>query len=123
MVALSEEGCVDTLSKTFHFLYETLIYYPNSFSPNEDGLNDVFLIKGEAIQVTDFHLQIFNRWGDLFFESKDIAAGWNGCLSNGDYIEAGTYPFVLEYKNNLGQQRIVRDQIIVSKTGKKVGLR
>jgi len=123
LVALSEEGCVDTLSKTFHFLYETLIYYPNSFSPNEDGLNDVFLIKGEAIQVTDFHLQIFNRWGDLFFESKDIAAGWNGCLSNGDYIEAGTYPFVLEYKNNLGQQRIVRDQIIVSKTGKKVGLR
>jgi len=123
LVALTDEGCVDTLSKTFYFQYETLIYYPNSFSPNEDGLNDVFKISGEAIQVTDFHLQIFNRWGDLFFESNDIAIGWDGRAPNGEFIEAGSYPFILEYRNNLGQLKAIRDQIIVSKTGKKVGLR
>ena len=78
LVAISEEGCVDSVTKSFQFLYETLLYYPNSFSPNEDGLNDVFKITGEAIQIEDFHIQIFNRWGKLMFESKDISKGWDG---------------------------------------------
>lgn len=123
LVALTDEGCVDTITRVFRFLYETLIYYPNSFSPNDDGLNDVFMITGEAISAADFHLQVFNRWGKLFFESKDIAVGWDGRMPNGDYIPAGTYPFILEYRNNFGQLKAIRDQIIVSKTGNKVGLR
>ncbi|MDB0002288.1 gliding motility-associated C-terminal domain-containing protein [Salibacteraceae bacterium] len=123
LVAISEEGCVDSVTKSFQFLYETLLYYPNSFSPNEDGLNDVFKITGEAIQIEDFHIQIFNRWGKLMFESKDISKGWDGKMQDGRYITAGAYPFALEYRNNLAQLKTIRDQIIVSNTGKKVGLR
>ncbi len=47
-----------------------IIYYPNAFTPNNDGLNDVFLVKGG--QVTSYQLLIFNRWGEKIFESNDI---------------------------------------------------
>ena len=50
---------------------------PNAFTPNNDGLNDVFkpLIPSP---VTDYHMQIFNRWGQLMFETKDYKTGWDG---------------------------------------------
>ncbi|MCX6182469.1 MAG: gliding motility-associated C-terminal domain-containing protein [Bacteroidetes bacterium] len=63
------------------FCYPTFFYLPNSFSPNGDGLNDVFSIKGESIYV--LKLSIFNRWGELIFETSDPSATWNGVGKNG----------------------------------------
>jgi gliding motility-associated-like protein len=53
-----------------------LVSIPNAFTPNGDGLNDRFLVFGE--DITAFHLQVFNRWGELVFESFDQDAGWDG---------------------------------------------
>ena len=55
----------------------TRFYTPNIFSPNFDGVNDLFLIFPEE-QVSLFSLMIFNRWGELVFESKDPGEGWDG---------------------------------------------
>ncbi len=53
-----------------------LFYIPSAFTPNGDGINDSFGVKGEGIGV--FKLQIFNRWGELVFESDDIYKFWDG---------------------------------------------
>ena len=52
------------------------VYIPNSFSPNGDGNNDVFQIYGEGIKTID--LKIFNRWGELVYESNNQFEGWDG---------------------------------------------
>jgi gliding motility-associated-like protein len=50
------------------------VYVPNTVTPNGDGLNDVFLVVGE--NLTGFHLQIFDRWGIMIFETKNPNEPW-----------------------------------------------
>jgi len=72
------------------------VYVPDAFSPNGDGLNDMFFAKG--IDVTSFDMKIFNRWGELFFESTDINKGWDGTL-NGKPVPNDVYVWVMDYTN------------------------
>jgi gliding motility-associated-like protein len=55
---------------------DLVFYVPNSFTPDGDGVNDVFGVVGPQTDV--FHLRIFNRWGQLVFESRDIHQKWTG---------------------------------------------
>jgi gliding motility-associated-like protein len=71
------------------------ILVPNAFTPNNDGLNDVFLpiiVKN----LSDYDMKIFNRWGQLIFESNDISDGWDG-FDSGTRAEIGTYLWNIEY--------------------------
>jgi gliding motility-associated-like protein len=72
------------------------IYAPNAFSPNADGTNDVWKVSATSVynkvgsSLKDFHLQIFDRWGSLVFESTDVSKGWDG-TRNGTYLPIGVY--------------------------------
>ncbi len=70
----------------------SLITY-NAFSPNGDGVNDLFLTKNQ--NLTYYRLTIFNRWGNTLFETTDPQAGWNGTYQGGEVPE-GTYFYLLE---------------------------
>jgi gliding motility-associated-like protein len=56
-----------------------VLYIPNAFTPNSDGINDGF--KAVGIGVVEFKLQIFDRWGALIFESNDINKAWDGSVN------------------------------------------
>ncbi|MFM7024336.1 MAG: gliding motility-associated C-terminal domain-containing protein [Flavobacteriales bacterium] len=73
------------------YCYPTFFYLPNAFSPNGDGINDVFAVQGESIYI--MRLSIFNRWGELVFETTDPSKGWDG---NGAPI--GVYVVYYEYE-------------------------
>lgn len=64
------------------------IYVPNAFTPNGDGINDTFGVKGEGIR--NFHLFIFDRWGEKIFETTNPRQTWDG-LYGGEPAEQGTY--------------------------------
>jgi gliding motility-associated-like protein len=66
----------------------TEVYIPNTFTPNGDGQNDVFLIYGNTIVSVD--LRVFNQWGEAIFESTDKTVGWNG-VSKGKLQPVGVY--------------------------------
>ncbi len=81
-------------SDTINILYEDCdtpgIYIPNCFTPNGDGLNDIFKIE-TTYNFSDFKLYIYNRWGELIFESYDKDSGWDGTyrlkpVPNGIYV-------------------------------------
>jgi len=74
------------------------IEIPNVFTPNGDGFNDVFDIHSSGL--TDFHLQIFNRWGVLMFESESPFVKWDGKTLSGVDASDGTYYYVLVAKSN-----------------------
>ncbi|KAB1064752.1 T9SS type B sorting domain-containing protein [Salibacter halophilus] len=74
------------------------IFIPNAFTPNGDGLNDKFEVQG--IGITDYHILIFDRWGNLVFESNDINRSWNGLQNNsGEKVNQGTYSYKLQYRS------------------------
>lgn len=81
------------------------IYVPSGFTPNNDGLNDIFRARfGE--NVTDFKLQVYNRWGEIIFETNDIRKGWDGKFhglnqSNGIYVWLLKYKTILDSKEQI----------------------
>lgn len=71
------------------------IYVPNTFTPNGDGLNDVFIPVGKNIAA--MQLLIFDRWGTLLFESNDPAMGWDGTYRN-EVVKNDMYMWRLVYR-------------------------
>jgi gliding motility-associated-like protein len=52
------------------------IFVPNSFTPNDDGVNDLLLVRGR--NITELEFLVFNRWGEKVFETRDQSIGWSG---------------------------------------------
>jgi gliding motility-associated-like protein len=71
-------------------------YIPNSFTPNNDGKNDVFRA-GYGDNVIEYEMQIFNRYGQLLFVTKDKNRGWDGSV-NGTKQPQGAYTWVIQYR-------------------------
>jgi gliding motility-associated-like protein len=88
-------GQVISLSNEVEIIPAALLYIPNAFTPNGDGLNDTFGGKGEGI--TDYNLQIFNRWGNLIFESNDMKNQWDGNYHN-EIAPIGVYVYKISAK-------------------------
>ncbi|MDO9187513.1 MAG: gliding motility-associated C-terminal domain-containing protein [Bacteroidia bacterium] len=69
-----------------------VLYIPNSFSPNDNKLNDLFYAYGTSIKI--FDLQIYDRWGELIFRTNDIKQGWDGKYK-GKMVEGGVYVYAV----------------------------
>ncbi|MEZ4880173.1 MAG: gliding motility-associated C-terminal domain-containing protein [Chitinophagales bacterium] len=72
---------------------------PNAFTPNNDGTNDFFGVVNDCGKVSNFQLQIFNRWGELLFVSNDEKVKWNGDYKN-QTQPVDDYVFILQYIQN-----------------------
>ena len=70
---------------------------PNSFTPNEDGINDIFVIDGSYVPEEGFHLLIFDRWGEMVFESKSKYLGWDGKINGKIVANSTTFTYILKY--------------------------
>lgn len=77
-------SCKDTAYQSVVIESEYLLYIPSAFTPNDDGLNDVFECKGVFAEV--FEIKIFDRWGNMVFASDDITKSWNGTINSGSEI-------------------------------------
>ncbi len=74
------------------------LYIPNAFSPNNDGINDLFLIASSPeTEVLKFDLKIFDRWGNLIFNSDNIVDSWNGTYKD-RLVPEGVYVYIIDTK-------------------------
>ena len=100
LIAISENGCVDSMNQIITFNDDVTIYAPNSFTPDEDGLNEIWLpVISSGINPNAYQLRIFNRWGQEFFVTNNILQGWDGTFL-GDKVQDGTYSFQLTYSKS-----------------------
>jgi gliding motility-associated-like protein len=77
LLVTDANGCKDSIDHTIEIIPDFTFYIPNAFTPsNEDKVNDVFL--GRGIGIVDYHLWIFDRWGNMVFAADDINKGWDG---------------------------------------------
>jgi gliding motility-associated-like protein len=100
-------GCSDFITFDMH-VYETLaLYIPNSFTPNDDGLNDLFKAYASNNQLKDFRLRIFDRFGELVFESEDINEGWNGGFVGSTYfVQNDVYVYQVEVTSTITEEKL-----------------
>jgi gliding motility-associated-like protein len=91
LYAYSDLGCVDSTVRYINFTEDLIIYVPNTFTPDYDEFNNTFFpVLSSGFNPSNFRLYIFNRWGELIFESRDHTVGWDGTY-NGDRCQVGTY--------------------------------
>ena len=96
-VVTNEFGCRDTAIRQIYVEPQTTIYIPNAFTPNEDGSNEVF--KPVIFDVTEYELLIFNRWGEVIFETQNTSEGWDGRMK-GRLAPDGVYVWRVTYRNH-----------------------
>ncbi len=91
-------GCKDTVCQEVSAIVIPLFDVPNAFSPNGDGMNDVMLVRGFGI--ARFNMKIFNRWGQLVFESNDPTIGWDGKFKGAvQPMDAYAYTVYVEFSD------------------------
>ena len=93
LAILDDFGCINDDTVYVRPFYP--VFVPNTFTPNADGINDVFRVEGQGI--TGFHMQIFDRWGIPVFESFDINTPWTGDSGGGYFAPNDVYDWVVEY--------------------------
>ena len=100
LLVISEFGCVDSTSLLIEVKEELIYFIPNSFTPDGDENNQVFQpIFTSGYDPDTYHLSIFNRWGELIFESFDVSKGWDGVNTLTNMKDAdGTYSWKIEFK-------------------------
>jgi len=97
LIASSDFGCEDSYEKTIIVEEDHRVYIPNSFTPDGDGINDVFKVEGTTIQSKNFSMIIYDRLGDVIFESFNVDEGWDGNYKNGNKATPQVYVFVVSY--------------------------
>jgi len=89
----TELGCRDTVTYIMNVVEDVLFYAPNTFTPDGDEFNQIWQPVVSGIDEFNFELLIFNRWGEIIWESRDPNVGWDGTY-NGKLVQDGTYAWV-----------------------------
>lgn len=90
LIAETQYGCTDTLTQTVRVIDEVVIFAPNAFTPDGDIHNENWRVYINNIDIYDFELQIFNRWGEVVFQSFNPEGSWDGRYG-GRPVKDGTY--------------------------------
>jgi len=98
LIVTSDAGCTDTITKIIAVLPEVIIYAPNTFTPDGDEFNQTWRIFMEGIDIYDFELLVFNRWGEIVWESNDPAGEWDGSY-HGALVPNGEYTWTVRTKS------------------------
>ncbi|GLU50931.1 hypothetical protein Dfri01_03920 [Dyadobacter frigoris] len=93
IVAHSKTGNLLSFSNIVNYTQEFVLFVPDAFTPNSDNINERFEVKG--LFVNTFKMSIFNRWGEVVFQTNDINNSWDGII-NGDKAPAGSYVYKAE---------------------------
>ncbi|MEM1135739.1 MAG: gliding motility-associated C-terminal domain-containing protein [Bacteroidota bacterium] len=101
-VVADHDASLVSFSNIAVIIDELELLAPEAFTPNDDGLNDTFFLRGQLI--TNYKLQIFSRWGELIFTSDDIEEGWDGTF-NGNEVPVGPYSYVVKAGDVFGNEK------------------
>ena len=95
-------GCTDTIYDDVYIAPDYNIFMPNVYTPNGDGMNDVFYPVGEFDGVKEFTMYIYNRWGEEIYISEDITQGWDGTyFGSTELVPDGAYVYFIQIRDFL----------------------
>lgn len=103
LTAIGENGCLDRFSLGPLSVRLPELFIPNVFSPNGDGINDLYQV--QYLGGEPFFLEVYDRWGNHHFESRNAADGWNGITPSGEPAKEGVYYYLVQ----IGDKRFTGD--------------
>ena len=106
LIASNEGGCADTAYLTLEVVEDLLFFVPNAFTPDGDKFNQTFSpVFTTGYDARTYNFQVYNRWGELIFESNDPEIGWDGSYQN-KLAQQGTYIWKLSFKSSSSDLKI-----------------
>ena len=111
LVAISQFGCTDTAYSIVRVIEDLIYYVPNTFTPDNNGVNETFMpVFTSGFNPLSYKLLIFNRWGEVLFESNDASVGWDGTYGVGseEIVKDGTYVWKIEFRKKDDDERVMR---------------
>lgn len=95
LISSNQYNCMDTAYQTIIIDPDFMLYIPNAFSPNDDGVNDSFIPKG--MFVSEFEMFIFDRWGNLVYQTESLNKPWDGKANNGsEMAQRDVYVYLIK---------------------------
>jgi gliding motility-associated-like protein len=110
LVAVNSLGCSDDTTISIRVKPVYKLFLPNAFTPNNDGLNDLFQIKGTGFD--EAQLFIFNKWGEKVYEQKGTNLAWDGTYKNKAALE-GSYLYIIELVDVEGERHFIKSTISI----------
>jgi len=107
LYAVNDAGCTDSISMVISLEDVLIFYVPNSFTPDGDDYNELWgPVFTSGYDPFDFDLWIYNRWGEIIWESHDASVWWDGTYGvNGKEVQDGTYTWKIEFKETMTDKR------------------
>ncbi|MEY3437141.1 MAG: hypothetical protein RL335_1597, partial [Bacteroidota bacterium] len=109
LIAYSDFGCSDTSFVVIESGEDLIYYVPNAFTPDGDIYNQTFKpVFTSGFDPYNYQLLIFNRWGEIVFESNNVEIGWDGSYGSGEYIfncKSDIYTWKITFKTRDGDER------------------
>ncbi|MBK7130813.1 MAG: gliding motility-associated C-terminal domain-containing protein [Crocinitomicaceae bacterium] len=111
---VSNSVCEDTAQSIIQIQDQIIFYVPNAFTPDGDEYNEIFQpVFTSGFDPYDYHLMIFNRWGELIFESFNATVGWNGTYSDQGLVQDDVYVWKIDFKETMSDKRHTRTGHVV----------
>ncbi len=103
-------GCIDSISYNINVFDDIYIYIPSAFTPNNDGVNDTFIVN--VINYDNFKLSIYSRNGQNIFNSDDVNHGWNGTYNN-NRCPLGEYVYMIKVLDIFGKEYVRKGKFLL----------
>ena len=114
LIVENQHGCTDTAYNYQIVEGQFALFLPNTFTPDGDGLNDEFYPVGDKIDPNNYDFQVYNRWGEMIFQTKDPLVHWDGKFK-GDYVPSGNYLWKINLKDiQSGEYKELKGFVILS---------
>ncbi len=114
-VVTNSFGCKDSVEHTIVINPGYTFYIPNAFTPNSDGTNETF--KGIGIGIKNYTIMIFDRWGEVIFQSDDMEHGWDGTFKGkgGQVVQEGVYVWKVQLRDEKNNEHDLAGTVSVIK--------
>jgi len=113
LISISEFGCTDTSEKTVRVAENFSFYAPNAFTPDGDGINDVFHFAHSGILDEGYSFEVYDRYGHVIFSTKDKNTDWNGEVYGRKIAKPGLYIYLVKYKSYMNVEYTKSGKIMV----------
>ncbi|MBN4073119.1 gliding motility-associated C-terminal domain-containing protein, partial [Crocinitomix catalasitica] len=106
LIANNDANCPDTTSQLIKIEDVILFFVPNAFTPDGNQYNNTFTpVITAGVDIYDYHLTIFNRWGEILFESYNPAIGWDGTYAGQGLVQDGVYVWQIDFGETMSDKR------------------
>ncbi|MBU0763197.1 MAG: PKD domain-containing protein, partial [Bacteroidetes bacterium] len=99
LVETSQDGCTDTAYMDISVQGDLTFYAPDAFTPDDDGQNEEFFVYGVGIDPAHFYMVIYDRWGEVVFETRNPEKGWNGRCKGRKICKNGVYTWMVTFRD------------------------